>query len=188
MISQGKVGFLKLPKGVNREVSVGDHESKGHLSKKVCSVRNLGEGRVVMGEKVVSTLEQASEVAMKAGLGGDNRLLGQMKLVLQKARVRSNPAEWSIVGASQVQRWSFPELDWGLARLSSSLSRGQLDNQGQGVTLMVSQLLNRLEKSSDSCGGVEWGSVDRHQASVQGGKDRVLDMTTRMIVNLSKWE
>ncbi|KAI5993113.1 hypothetical protein EDC04DRAFT_2613447 [Pisolithus marmoratus] len=90
-----KVGFHKLPKGVNREASVGDHESKGHLFKEVWSVaklesenqtggksasshtswkrKSLGESRVVTGEKKVgSTLGQASEVAMKTSLGEDN--------------------------------------------------------------------------------------------------------------------
>ncbi|KAI6044043.1 hypothetical protein EDC04DRAFT_2599652 [Pisolithus marmoratus] len=90
-VEEWKVGFHKLPKGVNREASVGDHESKEHLSEKVWSVAELesenwtrtkGAGSCARGKntlredrggwrrwKVVSTPGQASEVVMKASLG-----------------------------------------------------------------------------------------------------------------------
>ncbi|KAI5981148.1 hypothetical protein EDC04DRAFT_2617614 [Pisolithus marmoratus] len=90
-VEEWKVGFHKLPKGVNREASVSDHESKEHLSKKVQSVAEpesenwtgtKGAGSRAWGkntlredrggwrrQKVVSTPGQASEVVTKAGLG-----------------------------------------------------------------------------------------------------------------------
>ncbi|KAI6006363.1 hypothetical protein EDC04DRAFT_2611517 [Pisolithus marmoratus] len=106
----GRVGFHKLPKGVNREASVGDHESKGYLSEEVWSVvklesetwtrtksasshtswkrKSLGETELKWKkQKVVSALGWASEVAMKAGLGEDNQTMEYwVKPGLQKSR------------------------------------------------------------------------------------------------------
>ncbi|KAI6023475.1 hypothetical protein EDC04DRAFT_2606630 [Pisolithus marmoratus] len=172
-------------------------KSEGHLSKKVWSVVKPERDRVVVEEKkVVSTPGWASEVVMKAGLGeGDWTMESEARFAKSKSQKgqqvllqpqlingshwgkcnQGNPAEWRIIDAS----WSL-ELDQNLARLTSSPSRGELGNQGQGVTQEGSRSPEALVE--------EWRLVDRCQANVQRGGKRVLDVTTWTIVNLSKWQ
>ncbi|KAI6038951.1 hypothetical protein EDC04DRAFT_2603460 [Pisolithus marmoratus] len=93
-----KVGFHKLPKGVNREASVGDHESKGHLSEDVWSVTEP-ESENWTGTKSASSRTRGKRVHREAELKWERweveSTLGQASEVVMKASLREMTEQWN---------------------------------------------------------------------------------------------